>query len=184
MCVWAARLAFLLDYKYTGRWSVTFSALLCSFFLSVHDSQTGADKYVSKVWRQSLRYPKPRQTSLSSIRTDEKALWIWLLNVTKQEKWLETRRRDGIRIIFFVSEVLPPCLKAREGSEAAATGRPHQAGDSRQRQKFLEGKSCRVLIGCASCWQVVLAAFCLNCSRFWAASSFIHFSFTIYGDGF
>lgn len=62
------------------------------FSFTVRDSQTGADKYVSKVWRQSLRYQNPKQTSLSSIRTDEKSLWIWLLNVTKQQKnW---RRED------------------------------------------------------------------------------------------
>lgn len=92
---------------------------------------------------------------------------------------------------FFVSKVPVPFLKARKGSEATLTGWPFhrrhipiQAGDSGWRQKVLEGKSCHILIGCASCWQVVLAAFCLNCSTFWAASSFIHFSFTIYEDGF
>lgn len=143
------------------------------FSFTVRDSQTGADKYVSKVWKQSRNIKtRSKHGCQQYVRIQKKNRFEFGFLNDKRIKKVETGR--WLLFLFIVSKIPLPFLKAGEGSEPTTFAC----------NLAIQGKSCRILIGCASCWQVILAVFCLNCSGFWVASSFIHFSFTIYVDGF
>lgn len=102
--VWAASCCFIQadDLSYFQCFSV--------FSFTVHDSQTGADKFVSKTRRQSLR----NQTRSNCGCAHAKSLWMWLLYVRKTA---DDRGRlfPDSRFSVFVSKVPLLLLNSREG---------------------------------------------------------------------